>query len=321
MSQPIENFDFIVNRRAGTVLKKGEDKVRQEILSQFGDKAGTFTYVEGSEIASAVRAWLPKNTGANKALIIGGGDGTVATAAEQVLGSNVTLGVLPLGTQNFVARQLGFSTDFKKAAAQYKAGGSAEIDVGKVNGQHFLVGITIDQNSVAYFEGREDWRNKKPLSALGKGMSAVTGLLASKKDEFSISAGKDGAAQKIKGRFIAITNNSITPRPVKSLPFTAAGLKNIATDIMGRADVSSGKLSLYAFKGGLFRVAGILPGILRGKWDRSKSVKTESATEFTIHGSDDGKEKSFILDGEIKKAQYPLNVSIIPKGLKVFRPQ
>src|SRR3954462_633837 len=103
MTKPVESFDFIVNRRGGTVLKTGEDKVREEILSRFGKKAGTFTYVEGGDVATSVKDWVRQNAGKNRGLVIGGGDGTVMTAAEQVLGrSDVTLGILPLGTQNFV---------------------------------------------------------------------------------------------------------------------------------------------------------------------------------------------------------------------------
>ncbi len=324
-SPPVESFDFIVNRRGGVVLKTGEEKVRAEILSRFGGKAGTFTYVEGKDIAAAVKGWVEKYAGQNRGLVIGGGDGTVITAAEQVLGrKDITLGILPLGTQNFVARQLGFSPDFSAAAAQYKAGHSVEMDVGRVNGMPFLVGITLDRNSVSFFEAREDLRDKKIFSALKKSFSATVGFLAGKKNEFSVSTEEGQTGQKISGRFVAITNNRVKPRTVRSLPYNASKLKDVLTRVMGKGKNRTGELSLYAFKGGLVKTAAIVPDIMRGKWNRNKSVTTESATHFVVQPSaakaGGAAEMPFILDGEIKKTQYPLDVRIIPAGLRMFKP-
>ena len=317
----VESFDFIVNRRGGTVLKIGEENVRKEILAQFGDKAGTFTYVEGGDVAAAVKAWAEKNAGQNRGLVIGGGDGTVISAVEQVLGrDDITLGILPLGTQNFVARQVGFSADFKAAAAQYKSGQSVEMDVGKVNGMHFLVGITFDPNSVNFYEAREDMRDKKRLSAFKKTFAAATGLMVGKKKEFLVSTGNgQEPGKKISGRVIAITNNSLKPRAVKSLPYSDSEVKNILTRIMGKGEKRTGELSLYAIRGGWFRTARLMPDILLGKWDHNRSVRKESATHFVIEAGT-AKEAPFILDGEIKTTQYPLDVSIISKGLRMFKP-
>ena len=317
-----ESFDFIINRRAGEVLKRGEQKVREEILSTFGGKAGAFFYVEGADVAATVKAWAAEHAGQNRGLIVGGGDGTVISAAEQVLGrKDITFGVLPLGTQNMVARHLGFSPDFITASAQYGAGQSVEMDVGDINGMPFLIGITLDQNSVSLFEAREQLRDKKRFSAVGKSFSAVAGFLMGKKKEFVVSAEGSGDSQKIKGRFLAITNNRLQPRSAKGFPFSLKGLKNIVARVIGKGEENTGELSLYAFKGGVLRTLGIVPGFLRGAWDRSKMIRRESATRFVVHSNDNAAETSFVLDGEIKKAQYPLDIRIIPKGLRIFKPQ
>ncbi len=321
-SETAQVFDFIINRRGGTVLNHGEDTVRKEILTQFGDKAGTFTYVEGKDVAATVKTWAAEHAGQNRGLVIGGGDGTVVTAVEQILGrDDIILGILPLGTQNLVARQLGFSADFKKAAAQYKNGQSVEMDVGVVNDMHFLVGITLDQNSVNFFEAREDLRDKKHFSAIKKGVSSMTGVLAGAKDKFRVSTEKGGHSGKsISGRLIAITNNSVRPLAIKSLPYSGAEFKNIVTNMLGKGDQSTGELSLYAFKGGLIKIASILPDIMSGKWDKHKSVERDSAQQFFVE-TDGAQQRSLILDGEIKKVQYPLEVRIIPNGVKMFKPQ
>ncbi len=320
-SQQAEIFDFIVNRRGGTVLKHGEDAVRAEVLSAFGKKAGTFAYVAGDEVVAAVRRWVGENAGTRRCLVIGGGDGTLMSAVEQILGrDDVMLGVLPLGTQNFVARQLGFSADFKKAAAQYKSGGSAGMDVGEVNGMHFLVGITLDRNSLDYFEGREQLRDNNRISALRKSFAAAAGVLGGKSSRFTVFSDESKAGREIEGRIVAITNNSIVPQAIRRLPYNMATYRDAVTRVMGKRK-SAGKLSLYVFKGGLFGAPALAPDILRGTWDASKFIEKETAARFLVRDGGAGGEKSIILDGEIKKVQYPLKVKIIPRGVKMFRPE
>ncbi|MBU6474522.1 MAG: hypothetical protein KGL10_01835 [Alphaproteobacteria bacterium] len=320
VSQP-EIFDFIVNRRGGTVIRCGEESVRHDILSRFGGKTGSFTFVSGDGVKTAIRGWVRENAGKNRCLVVGGGDGTVMSAVEQVLGrDDVMLGILPLGTQNFVARQLGFSADFKRAAAQYKNGGGTALDVGAVNGMHFLVGMTIDENTLGYFQAREKLRDKEKLSAFRKAFAAAAGIIGGKNDAFHVSSDKNPAGRKVAGRVVAITNNSIAPQPVDRLPYNEATYRDALTRVMGKRE-NKGKLALYVFKGGLIGTPALLPAVLRGTWDSSRSIERETARRFIVRPEGDVAEKSIILDGEIKKVQYPLDVRIIPRGVKMFRPQ
>ncbi|WP_457974755.1 lipid kinase [Arthrobacter sp. D1-17] len=85
-------------------------------------------------------------------VIVGGGDGTVATAAGSVAGTNVVLGVLPLGTANDLARTLEIPTDLDKACAAVAGGKVVDIDLGRANGQPFLnvasVGLSVGVTQV-----------------------------------------------------------------------------------------------------------------------------------------------------------------------------
>ena len=71
-------------------------------------------------------------------LIVGGGDGTIAAAASAVAGSNTRLAVLPLGTLNHFARDLGIPTELEHVAKLIASGSERQVDVGEMNGRVFI---------------------------------------------------------------------------------------------------------------------------------------------------------------------------------------
>ncbi|HEX8822240.1 MAG TPA: YegS/Rv2252/BmrU family lipid kinase, partial [Archangium sp.] len=73
-----------------------------------------------------------------KRILIGGGDGTLNAAMRHLLGRDVTLGVLPLGTGNDFARSLGIPPTLEEACDIIAAGYTARVDVGLANGRPFL---------------------------------------------------------------------------------------------------------------------------------------------------------------------------------------
>jgi diacylglycerol kinase (ATP) len=80
-------------------------------------------------------------------IIACGGDGTVAETAKALVGKKgVTLGVLPLGSANNVARMTGVPFDLLEAARNLHTGTVKNIDVGKCNGEYFFetAGIGLD---------------------------------------------------------------------------------------------------------------------------------------------------------------------------------
>ena len=71
-------------------------------------------------------------------ILAGGGDGTVSCAVSHLLGRDVTLGVLPLGTGNDFARSLGITASVEAACDVIAQGYTARVDVGLANGRPFL---------------------------------------------------------------------------------------------------------------------------------------------------------------------------------------
>jgi diacylglycerol kinase family enzyme len=71
-------------------------------------------------------------------IVAGGGDGTINAVASVVVGSGVKFGVLPLGTLNHFAKDLGIPLTLDEAIANLAQGTPASVDVGEVNGRIFL---------------------------------------------------------------------------------------------------------------------------------------------------------------------------------------
>ncbi len=89
-------------------------------------------------VAEAERARAEVLAGRLDAVIVGGGDGTVGTVAGILADSGVVLGVLPLGTLNHFAKDLGLDQDLDGAIATIAAGRLREVDLGEVNGRTFV---------------------------------------------------------------------------------------------------------------------------------------------------------------------------------------
>ncbi len=87
--------------------------------------------------------WLPRllNEAVEhgvRRILVGGGDGTVSGAVSHLLGRNVSLGVLPMGTGNDFARSLGIPPSLEAACDVIAQGYTARVDVGLANGKPFL---------------------------------------------------------------------------------------------------------------------------------------------------------------------------------------
>ena len=70
-------------------------------------------------------------------LILGGGDGTVSGLVDLMVGHDVVLGVLPLGTANSFARTLGIPLNVEGAIEVIRAGHMRRIDLGMIDGDYF----------------------------------------------------------------------------------------------------------------------------------------------------------------------------------------
>lgn len=125
----------LINRGGGTASAdpKIDEKVK-EAMQAAGVEADV-ELLDGGECAVRCRAAAERN---DPLLVVGGGDGTISAAASALVGTKTLLGVLPLGTLNHFARDLGIPTDLTEAAKLIAGGNERRVDVAEMNDRIFI---------------------------------------------------------------------------------------------------------------------------------------------------------------------------------------
>jgi YegS/Rv2252/BmrU family lipid kinase len=79
-------------------------------------------------------------------VVAAGGDGTANEVAQALVGQNVPLGIIPLGSGNDYIRALGVPNDLARAVEVLSRGGTRPVDVGRVADRFYLnsLGIGLD---------------------------------------------------------------------------------------------------------------------------------------------------------------------------------
>ena len=126
----------ILNAGAGTMRgSESEHGDLAEVFRRHGLAARIELCAEGSAISEHVRRALADGV---ELVVAGGGDGTINAVASHLVETGATLGVLPLGTLNHFAKDLGIPLERDAAVEVIARGQVIAVDVGEVNGKIFL---------------------------------------------------------------------------------------------------------------------------------------------------------------------------------------
>jgi diacylglycerol kinase family enzyme len=106
--------------------------------------AADIRFVGGEGLHHATkRALAAARRGEADAIVVGGGDGSVRAVASLLAGTGVPLGIIPLGTRNHFAKDLGVPLAVEEAAATIAAGRMRVVDLAEVNGETFINNSSI----------------------------------------------------------------------------------------------------------------------------------------------------------------------------------
>ena len=152
----------------GKTLGGGLDELRRLVAAERVDEVIWYEVAKSSKAPAKVRKAL-KN-GADL-LFVWGGDGMVQRCADALVGSDATIAIIPAGTANLLAHNLGIPRDLTEAVRIGFHGLRRRLDLGRINGEHFAVmaGVGFDADMI-----RDADRGLKTL--LGRVAYLWTGL-------------------------------------------------------------------------------------------------------------------------------------------------
>ena len=150
-------YHVFINDAAGSVGEP-EQQVR-DITEAFGavDVGATVESIDPDRLPDAMRAAWKHGV---DAIVVAGGDGTISSAAEVAVADEMVLGVLPMGTFNHFAKDLGMTADLAEATRFLAEAEVVPVDDGEVNGKIFVNNASIGVYPTMVTE-RDDLRERR----------------------------------------------------------------------------------------------------------------------------------------------------------------
>jgi len=293
----VQRITVLLNPRAGT-----QDDAAVERVTEGFRRAGAgeldLRIVEGPLVGTAVSDALARGS---TILVAGGGDGTVSSVASAIVGRDAALGILPLGTLNHFAKDVGVPLDLDEAIRTVVAGRIIRVDVAGVNGHSFINNASIGMYASLIAE-------RQAMQRLGRRKWLAHGLATARVwrhyHRLHVVLGADGRERAVRTPFVFIGNNE----------YELSGL-----ELGGRATLDAGRLHVCMAPGmSRRRVAHmILVAIFRDVC-RLEGFESLTAFQVVLHGGTPRMRAS--LDGEIITLDNPLKFRIRPRALPVIVP-
>lgn len=276
---------FIVNPISG----KGKKKRLIASLLKDGYKVVCTEYAGHAEE-------LARNAEENIVVAVGG-DGTVNEVARGLVGTGKTLGILPCGSGDGLARHLGISHMYNRAIKTITNGKAADLDAGKINGRYFfsVCGVGFDavvserfakcgQRGLKTYirEGLKTWKVYTP-------------------ERYSLEI--DGNVIENEAMFITIGNSNQWGNGAKITPL---------------ADSSDGILDITVVEGfKAIEIPWLAGRLMTGSAHKSRRVHTYRGQHIIITRPAEGPAHA---DGDWFEAGTSIDIQVLPHALRVLVP-
>lgn len=229
-------------------------------------------------------------------VIAAGGDGTINAIVDAVLEIGLPLGILPLGTANDLARTLEIPSDLDGASQVILAGRRRGIDVGRVNGKHFLnvagIGLSVEVARTL------DAETKQRLGLLGYPLAVIRTL--GNRRTFRARVCCDGDEVNLRSVQLSVGNGR----------YYGGGL-TVAPD----AAIDDGWLDLFSIAPtGPLRLLMLGPALKRGSHGERDEVRLLRGRRIEIETS---RPMPVNTDGEVT-TRTPARFDVLPGALQVL---
>jgi len=145
--RPPELGRIAVIAHQGKTIGGGLDELRKLLAVEGTDEVIWYEVPKSRKAPAKVRKALKKGA---DLLFVWGGDGMVQRCADALVGSGSTIAIIPAGTANLLAHNLGIPRDLAEAVHIGLHGRRRQLDLGWISGEHFavLAGVGFDADMI-----------------------------------------------------------------------------------------------------------------------------------------------------------------------------
>lgn len=251
------------------------------------------------DVGALVRERIPRG---QTLFIAAGGDGTIHTLVQPIINTEAVLGVVPIGTYNHFARDLGIPLDWRAALDVALSGAERQIDAGRVNDRFFVNNIAIGlyPEMVVHRErhGRNNPRWRARLDA------AVATLW--KYPHVALTVEADYLQEILRTHVFMVSNNS----------YDLSGIGIEAS----RATLEEGRLGVYWLPH-IPRIAlmRFLASYLAGRVTQAPGFRSFRTARVKVQSP--RRHLHLGIDGEVFTMAPPLVITSVPSALLVRSPR
>jgi len=291
------SISVLLNRGGGTIAADPSiaDKVAAALKAAGID--AEIELIDGGDCE--VRAKAAAERG-DKLVIVGGGDGSISAAASALVDSKTALGVLPLGTLNHFARDLGIPADLDEAAKLIAAGHERRVDVAEMNGRVFINNSAIGLYPLMVRDRDVQQKRLGRSKRLAMLVASVRTLARFNHQRLTLTVNDEKA--RVDTPLLFVGNNDYR------LDIGAAGQ---------RESLDDGQLSVFVMRKNTRR--GLIAASIRALFNRAREddmVSLENVQRLRVD-SHRG-QLSVSLDGEVVRETPPLDYRIRKAALRVI---
>lgn len=292
---------IILNQQAGSLVDRPLDGAKQAIRAAFerrGAEVDLHT-VDGAQCTETIRRVLESDA---ETVVVGGGDGTLHSAVKLALPTGKTLGVIPLGTLNLLARDLHVPLELEAAAEALAAGRVRVIDVAEVNGEPYTNSSVLGFYPQVVQERERQRKQHRLLKWPGAALALAKTLYRLPMLDVRLDWGE--GPKRMRTPILVVSNNVYDD---------GFGL------VLTRQSLDAGKLGVYvARERNAFAMLRLMGRLVAGSWKQDEALDTYAVTSLTVHSR--RHRLKMVNDGEIRKLHAPLHYRIRPGALKVLAP-
>ena len=290
----------LLNRGGGAVVADGDirDKVARALNAAGID--AEIELVAGGDCEMRCRAIAERG---DPLLIVGGGDGTVSAAASALAGTHTVLGILPLGTLNHFSRDLAIPADLGEAAKLIAGGGERSVDVAEMSGRIFINNSAIGLYPLMVVDRDLQRRHLGRSKRLAMIVASIRTLARFNHQRLTLTVNEEEKA-RLETPLLFVGNNDYR------VDLGAPGRRERLDD---------GKLCVLVMRKNTR--LGLIAASIRTLFNRSRPddmARIDHVERLRV--SSRRNQLTVSLDGEVVRAEPPLDYRIRKRALRVIAP-